>query len=264
MKYGVIGWPVEHSRSPQMHRAAFSELGIDATYDAVPIAPTELLDRLNGLQLDGFNVTLPHKIHIMGWVDELDPAARAVGAVNTVYRRDDVWVGTNTDAVGLRYSLEEAGVDVAACRVVVLGSGGAARSALYGLRDARERVVVARRFGAAGELARDFGVIASEWKDLASAFTDATLVVQATSATLGDDAETFAEALPFDALSNATVLDLVYTPRETTVLKRAREHGLSVVDGTGMLVHQGAAAFELWTGRPAPVEAMRAALLASL
>lgn len=263
-RYGVIGWPVKHSRSPHMHRAAFAELGIEASYDLVPIPPAELLGRLNDLELDGFNVTLPHKIHVMGWVDALDPAAKAVGAVNTVYRRDGAWVGTNTDAIGLRYSLEEAGVDVPACRVVVLGSGGAARSALYGLRDARERVVAARRFSAAGELARDFGAIAAEWDDLASVLSDANLVVQATSATLGDDAETFADALPLQALSDATVLDLVYTPRETTVLRKAREHGLKTVDGTGMLVHQGAAAFELWTGQPAPVETMRKALLASL
>lgn len=258
-RYAVIGWPVKHSRSPLMHNAAFKSLGLDARYDAIAIEPDALHDTLDTAELDGFNVTLPHKLAVMDWVDEVDSVAEAIGAVNTVYRVDDRWVGTNTDSLGLRRSLEEAGVEIAGCNAVVLGAGGAARAAVHALRDASVHIA-ARRFAAAREIGT-----ALDWTDLGDVFPRTDLVIQATSATLGDEARAFAEALPLDALpKHATVCDLVYTPRHTTVLQCAENQGLRIVDGTGMLVHQGAAALELWTGRNAPVEVMRGALLASL
>lgn len=257
-RYGVVGWPVQHSRSPAMHRAAFRSIGLDATYDAIAIEPAALHEQLDAIGLDGFNVTLPHKVAVMDWVDEVDDEARAIGAVNTVVRADDRWMGTNTDALGLRRALIESGVELEG-RAIVLGAGGAARAAVRALAGMDVRIA-ARGLEAAAELGE-----AVAWPELAEAFGDATLVIQATSATMGDEAGEFAANLPLHALpEHATVCDLVYVPRATTVLHRAEARGLRTVDGTGMLVHQGAAAFELWTGRKAPVEVMRGALLASL
>jgi shikimate dehydrogenase len=272
--YGILGWPVEHSRSPAMQSAAFRARGLDAHYVCFSVHPDDVGDAVRGLKalgVRGANVTVPHKEAVMRWLDDVTPEARAIGAVNTIVREIDRLVGHNTDASGLTRSLDEADVELDNARVVVLGAGGAARATVVGLaaRGVRDIVIAARRVEQAAQLVRELAVVCGattlEASDLSrealtKRFRDTTLLVQSTSATLANasGATDFAAQLALDALPNdATVVDLVYKPRETTVLLRAKERGLKTVDGLGMLLHQGALAFELWTHLPAPVDVMR-------
>ncbi|MCB9604646.1 MAG: shikimate dehydrogenase [Polyangiales bacterium] len=271
--FGILGYPVSHSRSPAMQEAAFRARGIDARYVPFPVAPERLGDAIRGLRalgVMGANVTVPHKEAVLAELDEVEPAARAMGAVNTLVRDGDRWIGTNTDAEGLARSLDEVGA-VVGDRLVVLGAGGAARAAVVGLgARAREVVVAARRVSQAealvASLALDGVKLSACGMDaLDTPFESASTVVQATSATLGEGADAFVTALPLDALpKDATLVDLVYVPRRTALLVAGEARGLRTVEGVGMLVHQGALAFERWTGVEAPVDVMREALLATL
>jgi shikimate dehydrogenase len=275
--YGILGWPVEHSRSPAMQNAAFQARGLAANYVCFSVHPDDVADAVRGLKalgVRGANVTVPHKEAVMPWLDEITPEARAIGAVNTIVREIDRLIGHNTDAGGLTRSLEEADVALAGARAVVLGAGGAARAAVVGLarRGARSVVVAARRGERAEAMVASLRdacpgceLVSSDFEhaSLASHFRESTLLVQSTSATLANapDPGGFAAQLALEALPHdAVVVDLVYKPRETAVLAQARERGLKTVDGLGMLLHQGALAFELWTHMPAPIEVMRAVL----
>jgi shikimate dehydrogenase len=275
--YGIVGWPVWHTRSPGMHNAAFEALGIDAVYVPFGVPPSKLYDAVRGLSalgIKGFNVTLPHKQTIVPMLDDVDDETRAIGAVNTVVHERGRLIGSNTDAEGLVRALKEAGHDPAGADVVVVGAGGAARAAVAGLAraEAARIVVVARRLGAAEQLVADLGRLSKKTslvaaalgvKSTREAFDGATLFVQATSATLDDGPESdkFASSLPLNQLDpGAVVTDVVYAPRETAVLRRAKKHGLVTVDGLGMLLHQGAIALERWTKKVPPLEAMRDAL----
>ena len=274
IRLGIFGWPVAHSKSPQMHESAASALGIELRYERFEVAPDDLADavrRKHEAGIDGYNLTVPHKEAIMALIDEVALAARAIGAVNTVVRVDGRYIGHNTDAPGLVRSLEEAGVQVGDARVVVVGAGGAARAAVVGLANAgaSEVTVLSRRPEQGEALVRSLGahvecaLDAAPLSEASWSFETATLLVQATSATLESNpgAFAFAAALPIDALpAEAAVVDMVYKPLKTSVLVRAEERGLSIVDGLGMLLHQGAIAFEMWTGFEPPLDVMRSAL----
>jgi shikimate dehydrogenase len=279
--YGIMGHPVGHSRSPAMHNRAFAVLGIDAVYVPFAVLPDRLEQAVRGiraLDLRGMNVTLPYKTSIMALLDSVEPDARAIGAVNTVLRQGSKLCGTNTDAAGLTRALEEVGMQLQGLRATVLGAGGAARACVVGLAraGAREVTVAARKADEAAVLVADLTAAAKPaqlktcvWQSdaLEAVFSVTDLLVQATSATLDVDgglvANAFARILPLRLLpSHAVVVDIVYHPLETTVLRAARDLGRTTVDGLGMLLHQAALSFELWTGRPAPVADMRAALLA--
>lgn len=276
--YGIFGHPVAHSRSPQMHNAAFAACGLHATYVGFDVSPEALADAVAGARamgIAGLNITLPHKTAIMPLVDEVDDLATAIGAVNTVIREGGRLLGTNTDGDGLARALAEASVELEGARVVILGAGGAVRGAAVGLAraGAAHITVAARRFEAAEELVRDLRSVEDVQLDtcamdsLEDRFADCDVLVQGTSATLArsetgssETASAFAQSLPIAALpEHAVVTDMVYTPRITTVLARAQSRSLRVVDGSGMLIHQGALAFERWTGRTAPIEVMREA-----
>ncbi len=275
VRLGIFGWPVAHSKSPQMHEAAARAIGIALGYERFEVPPAELaaaVRQKHEAAIDGYNLTVPHKEAIMALVDEVAPAARTIGAVNTVVRTDGRYVGHNTDAPGLVRSLAEAGVELSESRVVVLGAGGAARAAVVGLSDAGadEITVLSRRpeqgeglrASLAGEL--DCALESAPLSEASWYFETATLLVQATSATLESNvgAADFAAALPIDALpAEAAVVDMVYKPLETSVLARAKQRDLKVVDGLGMLLHQGAIAFEMWTGVEPPLDVMRSALM---
>lgn len=266
---GLLGHPVAHSRSPAIHTAALEALGADAVYLAFDVAPEALADAVGGLRalgVLGLNVTVPHKQRIVGLLDEVDAAAGRIGAVNCVWVEGGRWIGTNTDAPGLARSLEDASVTLDGRAPLVLGAGGAARASVVGLADAgcAPGVVAARRLEAAREVAR----LADGWRAIAlrnagalrAEAARAGLLVQATSATMGEGAEAFAAALPIDALPDAAaVVDLVYAPLETAVLAAARARGLTCVDGLGMLVWQAALALERWLGERPPIEALREA-----
>ena len=274
IRLGIFGWPVAHSKSPQMHESAARALGIDLQYERFEVPPEELAEAVRSkheARIDGYNLTLPHKEAILKLIDEVDPAAHAIGAVNTVVRKKSRYLGHNTDAPGLVRSLEEAGVDVANSRVLVLGAGGAARAAVVGLANAgADRItVLSRRPEQGGALTESLAahvgctLQAARLGAAEAHFEAATLLVQATSATLESNprAAEFAASLPMGALPlEAAVVDMVYKPLKTPVLARAEELGLKVVDGLGMLLHQGAIAFKMWTGFEPPLDVMRSAL----
>ena len=274
IRLGIFGWPVAHSKSPQMHESAARALGIALRYERFAVEPADLAEavrRKHAEGIDGYNLTVPHKQAIMALLDEVAPAAAAIGAVNTVVHSDDRYVGHNTDAPGFVRSLIEAGVTVPDSEVVILGAGGAARAAVVGLADAGSKhiVVLSRRPEQSEALISslqahvDCGLGAAPLSEAAEHFGRATLLVQATSATLGSNrgAQAFADSLPIESLpSNAAVVDMVYDPLQTALLERAAKRGLITVDGLGMLLHQGAIAFEMWTGFEAPIDVMRAAL----
>lgn len=270
---GLLGWPVEHSRSPQMHNAAFAHLGLDWHYLLLPVAPSDVPDAIRGvraLRFAGVNVTVPHKQAVIPLLDGVRDEAEAIGAVNTIVNQEGCLIGYNTDAAGFLRALRDAGVEPSGCRAVVLGAGGAARAVVYALLSQDAAVTIANRTVArARTLATDIGAIFDIYPTvvpltansaLARAVAYADLLVNATS--LGMAPQVDADPLPagLDIAADLVVYDLVYNPRETRLLRRARAAGAAALGGLGMLLHQGAVAFELWTGQEAPIAVMRAAL----
>jgi shikimate dehydrogenase len=250
----VIGWPVAHSRSPAMHDAAFAALGIDAHMIAVEAPPADLaaeVARLRGLAMLGASVTVPHKVAIVGLCDELDPEARAIGAVNCLVLADYRLVGHNTDAGGFRDSLAAAGFAPSGARAVVLGAGGAARAVAHALEVAGAHVdVVSRRAAGASR----------PWSELPALFGRADLVVDCTPTGLEADLDVaFVDTLPLDNLPRRSMVATLVYHRRTQLLERATALGHPTFDGRGMLIHQAARAFALWTGREPPLEVMAAA-----
>jgi shikimate dehydrogenase len=260
--FGLIGNPVGHSLSPPMHEAAYEELGIDARYVTLEPDRGDAAAAVRGadaLGVAGLNVTIPFKEAALPVVDPT-PAAERIGAVNTVAFGEGEPRGYNTDAVGARRALESAGAELAGETAVVVGAGGAGRAVAVGLADADATVRVANRtVERATAVAADAGegVSAHGLDDLPELTADASVLVNATSVGMGEDRS----PVPSEALHGGlTVLDAVYDPLETRLLREAREAGAAVVDGAEMLLYQGAEAFETWTGEPAPVSAMDGAL----
>lgn len=262
---GVIGSPVRHSLSPAIHNAAYRACGLDWVYVAMEVAPGGVPSALAGVRalgIMGVSVTMPHKESVFESVDELTPSARAMRAVNCVHRDGDRLVGHNTDGDGFVDSLRaDAGIDPTGLRVAVLGAGGAARSVVEAIAraGASEVVVVNRTASRALEAVALSGGIGRV--GTVDSVRDADLVVNATSVGMGDD------GLPIDPTllrRGQAVADLVYHPIDTALLRAARAAGATPVDGLGMLVHQAARQFKIWTGVAAPVEAMRAAAEAEL
>lgn len=272
MRVGLIGWPVEHSVSPAMHNAAFAALGLPWRYTLIPVAPDRLEQELAELKAGGFrgvNVTVPHKQSVMPYLDETSEAARAIGAVNTIILRDGRLIGHNTDADGFWRALREAGYEPAGKSALVLGAGGAARAVVYALARGGSRVSVWNRTaGRARGLALDLQKVGltlsvvARLSDLELA--DVDLLVNATSIGMWphEDASPWPATLPIGA--HWTVFDLIYNPMETRLLAQAAAAGARTIGGLAMLVHQGALAFELWTGKSPPTDVMLAAAAESL
>lgn len=261
-KVGVIGWPIEHSLSPIMHNAAFAALGMtDWFYDKMAIAPDIVGLSLRELRDHGFigiNVTVPHKQAVMRYV-RADERAQAVGAVNTIDFRTNV--GTNTDVSGFMDDLKAHGIEVAGQNVIVLGAGGAARAAVYGLARAGATIAVVNRTPEKAEqLINDLGVDAMPMALERAAKGHVRLVVNCTSVGMYPkvDESPWSEDVPFP--QGVIVYDMVYRPQTTKLMRQAEANGGRAIDGLGMLVRQGAAAFSIWTGREAPVDVMYAAL----
>lgn len=267
---GVIGHPVAHSASPAMHNAALAATGLDFVYVAFPVPPEgapAVGSAMRTLGLRGLNVTVPLKQAVLSCLDDLAPEARAIGAVNTIANRDGRLTGYNTDAYGVRASLrQDGGLARLPGKVVLLGAGGAARAILHALLTAgevEEVVLLNRTVARAEALAEQMGgagrVRVGPLADR-GALQDAGLVINATSVGLAPDVE--ASPIADGSLLHAgmVVLDIVYKPLETRLLRQARAAGARAVDGLGMLVHQGARAFQIWTGVTPPVAVMRAAI----
>jgi shikimate dehydrogenase len=268
---GIIGDPVRHSLSPRLHNAAFAALDLDWVFVAfeVPAGSTaHAVDALRALDLVGLSVTMPHKTAAAALCDELSPAAEALRSVNNLTRLADGRVaGDSTDGGGFLRSLTEAGVDPAGRTALVLGAGGAARAVALALGGSGARVAVAaRREAAAAEAAALAAGSVVAWDDRAEAAAASDIVVNATpigmakarAAGAVGDAEPALGAAVFGP--HQVLVDLVYHPIETPLLRVARARGAQVVSGLGMLVHQAALQVERWTGRPAPLDAMRAAV----
>ena len=257
--YGILGRPLAHSLSPAMHNAALASLGLNAIY--VPFAVFKLapaVEGLRGLNISGVSVTIPFKERILPLLDEVDDQARHIGAVNTVVNRGGRLWGTNTDWEGALAALQEQ-TNLAGERVLVLGAGGAGRAIVYAVRQAGGEVSVADADEAkARSLAQEFK---ATFLPLEKATQNpATVLINATPIGMAPQVEGI--PLPPDNLNNfKVVMDIVYQPRETRLLREASAHGCRTINGLQMLVYQGARQFELFTGRPAPVEIMRRAAL---
>lgn len=266
----LIGHPVAHSLSEAMQQAAFDDRGIDARYelwDRAPIALAEAITELRGDDFLGANVTIPHKERVVPMMDKLTEEAHAIGAVNTITREGKRLVGHNTDAPGFKVALDRlVGKQKMPRMAVVLGAGGGARAVVYGLiTEGFQRIIVFNRHLHRAEgLVKHFGRSAAHmelrampWHEsiIEAELAKAKILVNATSIGLTSDVSPIAAEVLHDDL---LVLDLIYA--RTRLLRDAESAGCTVADGEVMLLHQGAAAFTLWTGQPAPLELMQAKL----
>jgi 3-dehydroquinate dehydratase/shikimate dehydrogenase len=260
--YGVIADPVRHSMSPQIHNRALQARRIDAVYLPFLVPPACLRDFVQlavQLPVTGFSVTIPHKQKIVRYLDHVEPIARRIGAVNTVWRRAGRWRGTNTDVAGVLTPLGRK-MKIPKSKILIAGSGGAARGAAFALTDAGAHVtIVGRTAEKVRSLGRLTGAEALGMADLKGRRFDA--VVHATP--LGmyphPDECFFEGAIPAEL-----VFDMVYNPLETQLLKRAKYQGIETIRGIEMFVEQAAHQFELWTGETAPRKLMEKAVLEAL
>jgi shikimate dehydrogenase len=287
---GLIGHPLEHSLSPRLHRTALQDLCLGGDYLLydIPLFPegrlelAALLRKMRGGEIQGLNVTIPHKQAVIPFVDEITPVAAAVGAVNTIMRRENCLVGDNTDVMGFMADLRNQApgwsmlIQKQDRNALVLGAGGAARAVIYALASGGWKVwVAARRLEQAknliedlkrnsGNQVLDLTPIALEKNSIRNAAPGFQLIVNATPSGMFPNITTnsWPEGIPYP--NDAFVYDLVYNPAETTLVREACQAGLKAVSGAGMLVEQAALAFEIWTGRPAPKEKMLEVITASM
>lgn len=255
--YGIIGNPVSHSLSPAMHNAAFAELGLNKVY--VPFMVEDVNAALPGLAalgVKGVSVTIPHKQTIIPLLDDLDPVAGRIGAVNTLVIDNGRLTGSNTDWLGANTALSQL-TELTDCRVLLLGAGGAARAVGFGLKEAGADLTLASRTPASGrELS---AALDCPWLPLSEVegfgFKGAVLI-NATSVGM----RPLDEDMPLPAAGLSAfdiVMDIVYSPLETRLLREAGKAGCRTINGLSMLLFQGAAQFELWTGEQAPITVMR-------
>lgn len=266
---GVIGHPVTHSLSPVIHNAGFASLGVDWVYIALDLAPNRAQDGLGGMRalgIRGLSVTMPHKTDMARLVDDISPEARRLQSVNTLALGADGRItGYSTDGDGLVSSLQTAGITLEGRSVVLLGAGGAARSVIDALiRHGCARIdIINRTYDAArsaGDLAPSqcFAVAADDRDGVVAAMGRGDLIINATSVGMGQLADDPAMSPVDPALltSPHVVVDLVYHPRQTALLRVAAEAGCTTVDGLGMLIHQAALQQRIWTGELPDVAAM--------
>ena len=267
---GIIGFPIGHSISPVFQQAALDHYHIDATYQAWEVSPEqvgEFVQALRRPEVLGINVTVPHKESVIPYLDEVDDWATEAGAVNTIVNRNGRLTGHNTDGYGFLQGLKDgANFEPAGQRVLVLGAGGAARGVVQALlREGISQLLVANRTLPRAEplvrLAQARGVPAQaiplSWNELSLAAVASDLIVNCT--TLGmthGPNPTVAPLMMYQIPPTSLVYDLVYNPLETPLLREAARAGAGILGGIQMLVHQGAASFEMWTGNPAPVPVM--------
>ncbi|MEK7742011.1 MAG: shikimate dehydrogenase [Nitrospirota bacterium] len=268
---GLLGYPVEHSLSPAMHNAAFEHIGLDCCYVTFPVKPGFLKDAVRSvraLNLAGVNVTMPHKENVIPLLDKVDADASFIGAVNTIVNSNGKLIGYNTDGRGFMRSLSEAQISLNKKNVLILGAGGASRAIGYHLvKKAAELFIYDIDEKKAGKLIRDLNKMRKNvfpFSFQPSAFShqlhDIDIIINATPLGLKKG-----DPLPVDInllKPRHVVCDLIY--KNTPLLQRASRKGCRTLNGLGMLLWQGAFAFELWTGKKPPVEVMRKALVKNL
>ena len=275
---GLIGWPVSHSFSPAMHNAAAAALGLNWIYLPLPVRPPDLRSAVLGMSALGFkgiNVTVPHKQAIIPFLNTIEKGARIIGAVNTIVvnrlsaKPEEPWLlaGHNTDWLGFLADLDSLQVPSKQRDCLILGAGGSARAVVYALAQAGANVLIlARRKVQAEQLAADFAEVAQVLVDSLTALPslvsglNAPLIVNTTPLGMLPevDRSVWPDSMPFPA--GTFVYDLVYNPQETRFMQQAKEAGCGTSNGLGMLIHQGALAFELWTGQKPSIKEMKKAL----
>ncbi len=255
---GIILHPAGHTRSPRMHNAAYRALGIDAAYLAFDVPPDQLRAAISGIRALGLRqlaVSIPHKVEVMQYLDEIDEQAQRIGAVNTVTLSAGRLLGSNTDWIGSNRALERE-TSLAGKQAVVLGAGGAARAIVFGLIAQGAKVrVLNRTVARAQSLAEDLSAEgAGSLADLGELAYD--VLVNATSIGLRSDTS----PVPAEQLrADAVIMDAVYDPEETRLLREARERGAIPIQGKWMLIHQAAEQLRAWTGEEAPIEVLEKA-----
>jgi len=265
--FGIIGRPVEHSLSPVMHNAAFSHLDLNNVY--VPLSPKKLADALVGLKSMGFkglSVTVPFKEEIIPYLDRIDDTALQIGAVNTLVITETSGGspkihGTNTDWIGSNAALAQA-IELKGASALVLGAGGAAKAVAFGLQKAGATVTVANRTKSkASALGKELDCKALGLDEIDD--VDADILINTT--TVGMTPHVDHSPVAPNLLSQyRVVMDIVYAPLETKLLRNSKEQGCTVIDGLDMLLFQGAEQFRIWTGLQAPTTVMRRALVTAL
>jgi shikimate dehydrogenase len=282
---GVIGCPIKHSLSPVLHNAALvsrkeglGQSALEYVYVPLKVEPSDLSAALLGMAAlgwRGFNVTIPHKQAVMPYLQQVSPLAQAVGAVNTVWRQDNAWMGTNTDVQGFLTPLLAYGVDWRSIEVCILGGGGASRAVIAACTqlNCRSIHVVGRDVGKLKLLQQSLlntelklAIQVHDWQSLHELLPSTGLLVNTTP--VGMYPQVHESPLNAEAIAllptQAIVYDLIYTPRPTALLALAQEHGCKILDGLEMLIYQGAAAFEIWVGAAPCISTMRQAAIARL
>jgi shikimate dehydrogenase len=272
---GIMGFPVSHSLSPVMHNAAIAAMGLDYVYVPLPIVVEDLATAIAGLRavqsVQGFNLTIPHKVEVMPFLDEIMPIARAVGAVNTVKRIGDRWVGTNTDVAGFLEPLKQLNCDWQKTPAVILGAGGAAKAVVAACLElgcpiihvvGRDPKKMKKFHGTMTSQLRDYNLRVHPWASLSHLLEVAGIVINATPIGMASDPHTPISESEIALLPDqAIAYDLIYTPRPTKFLQIAAARGLKAIDGLEMLINQGAIGLEWWLDKPVPIDIMRQALL---
>lgn len=271
---GLLGSPVTHSISPQMHNEAFRLLGLDYVYLAFDVKPEQLKDAVLGLKaagICGFNLTMPLKVHILPLLDNLTPAARLAGAVNTVIVRNNSLIGHNTDGAGYMRSVTDAGFSITGKKMTLLGAGGAATSiCVQAALDGVSSIAMFKRRNASWDTTEQFcqqiametgcQIQLCDLADtdlLAQSLSDSAILTNATNVGMAPD--TMASPIPDASMlpRELIVSDIIYNPRETLLLRQAKEAGCPHFNGLYMLLYQGAAAFNCWTGKEMPVKLIK-------
>jgi shikimate dehydrogenase len=272
---GVIGDPIEHTLSPTIHNAAFNHLKLDFVFLAFHVKAADLENAIRGMRglgIHGLNVTMPHKSAVIGYLDEVDPTVQFLGSANTVLNKDSKLSGFNTDGVGALKALRENGAELSEKKLLLLGAGGAAKAIAFSLaQEVGELAILNRAAEKAKELAEALGRMfnkkvvggALSSDAIAKSLQNSDVLINATS--VGMHPEANQSIVPPQWLrSDLTVMDIVYNPVETKLAKDAKAAGAKVISGVEMLIYQGAASFEIWTSRSAPIEVMRRAALSKL
>lgn len=267
---GILGYPVGHSLSPVMHNAAFEKNQMDYVYIPLPTAPIDLADAVRAMKVWNFcgaNVTIPHKVAVMDYLDEIDEDARMIGAVNTITIRDGKTIGSNTDGIGFIASLRKADAPPEGGEAVLLGAGGAARAVVWGLiqngikkitlvvRNEEKGKAFAERFMQYGDITVTvFGSRVAQ-----TALRTCTLLVNTTPLGMAPNIDAMPKVDWQDVAPQAVVYDLIYTPLMTRFLLEGEKHGHQIINGKTMLIEQGAASFVKWTGIEPSRDAMEEA-----
>ncbi len=269
--YGIIGYPVKHSFSPKMHNAAFSELKMDATYLPFSVKPENIrqaIDGIKALNISGFNVTIPHKSSIIKYLDKITPIAKIVGAVNTVKNLNGRLIGTNTDVTGFVRSLKELNFSPSKKNIGLIGAGGSARALIVGLASsgASEIIIYNRTLKRAKKLELEFSksfpkikIKSVSLKKINGSCLD--LLVNSSSVGMEYN-ESPLDLNLFHKIEN--VVDIIYSPTKTKLIRQAQKLGIPNINGLGMLLYQGCEAFKFWTDQPAPESIMQKQLFNSV